>query len=528
MKRSIKAVFAALTVISIVFSVLPCCFFNRVKAVASEKFDTRMLAESILSFIEEKTNSTDVQGIVDKASKEEGMYDWYVMGLLQSNINADFSKYFEDIAVPEKTEKANAVELLRRALILCANDPQNEFVTTVLNEQTNKMGIMSNVFALHVLNNGGSSSKYSPEKVIESILEKECKDGGWALNAHVPDADVTAMTLQCLAPYYGKNENAAKAIDRALTVLSLMQNDKGGFTSFGNENSESICQVIIALCSLGISPLEDSRFIKNGKTTLDALCAFKLSDGSFEHIKGKGYNFKATEQAFLAFTALNRLSGNNTPLFVLDTHDSKNSTFQSIFNRITQKPLVLTVLIVGLLFLATALLCSKKKKRKLSNIFIALFAVSLLGAFLLNTEFSSPSDYYTVTDATGTETVTAKLSISCKTVKEYAKEKDYIPASGEILPLTQITLTEKSTVYDFLVYAAKKYGIQIENSSYAGNSSAYISSIGYIKEFDFGNMSGWMFTVNGKTADVGCGEYEIKQGDIIQWFYTCSLGEDIK
>ena len=89
------------------------------------------------------------------------------------------------------------------------------------------------------------------------------------------DVDLTAMAVQALAPYYNSEETyeitrykkqetktVRQAVDAALTCLSESQRDDGGFVSWNMNNSESCCQVIVALCSLGIDPCGDSRFIK--------------------------------------------------------------------------------------------------------------------------------------------------------------------------------------------------------------------------------------------------------------------------
>ena len=60
-----------------------------------------------------------------------------------------------------------------------------------------------------------------------------------------------------------------------------MQLETGDYRSWGIRNSGSVCQVIVALCSLGIDPFSDVRFIKNGVTLWDGLMTYKNSDGGF-------------------------------------------------------------------------------------------------------------------------------------------------------------------------------------------------------------------------------------------------------
>jgi hypothetical protein len=57
--------------------------------------------------------------------------------------------------------------------------------------------------------------------------------------------------------------------------------------------------------------------------------------------------------------------------------------------------------------------------------------------------------------------------------------------------------------------------------------SNYIEGIANIYEMDAGPLSGWMYKVNGVFPSVGCGRYELKVGDVIEWIYTCDLGRDI-
>ena len=95
----------------------------------------------------------------------------------------------------------------------------------------------------------------------------------------------------------------------------------------GTESSESCAQVLTALCSLGIDPQSDSRFIKNGNTVLDNLMSFRQEDGGFVHayvydasnpasIPDES-DFLAGGQAAYALTAFCRYKNNMKNLFNL-------------------------------------------------------------------------------------------------------------------------------------------------------------------------------------------------------------------
>ena len=36
-----------------------------------------------------------------------------------------------------------------------------------------------------------------------------------------------------------------------------------------------------------------------------------------------------------------------------------------------------------------------------------------------------------------------------------------------------------------------------------------------------------MYRVNGEFPGVGCSEYRPKDGDVIEWVYSCDLGRDV-
>ncbi|MFR4318181.1 MAG: DUF4430 domain-containing protein [Eubacterium sp.] len=58
--------------------------------------------------------------------------------------------------------------------------------------------------------------------------------------------------------------------------------------------------------------------------------------------------------------------------------------------------------------------------------------------------------------------------------------------------------------------------------------TAYVEGINNIYEFSCGKLSGWMYEVNGEYPNVGCSDYKVKDKDVIEWHYTCNLGEDLK
>ncbi|MCR5665834.1 MAG: terpene cyclase/mutase family protein [Eubacterium sp.] len=147
------------------------------------------------------------------------------------------------------------------------------------------------------------------EELITYLLGKEISGGGWAYSGSTPDGDMTAMTIQALAPYYEEDgyEEVTQAIDRGLVILSESQQDNGGYISCGAENAESASQVITALSALSIDADTDSRFIKNNKSVVDNLLTYQKSSGGFLHVKSNSLvNQLATTQAYYALVSYNR------------------------------------------------------------------------------------------------------------------------------------------------------------------------------------------------------------------------------
>ena len=188
-------------------------------------------------------------------------------------------------------------------------------------EQTIFQGVNGPAFALIALDSGSyeipentaGSTQATRELYVDYILSMEAETGGWGLAGGEADPDVTAMALQALARYQ-QREDVAAATGRAVEYLSARQNENGGFTSFGSESSESIAQVIVALTELGIS-MDDARFVKNGSTLPDALLRFRQSDGGFSHLIDGETDLLATEQAFYALVAAERMAEGKTSLY---------------------------------------------------------------------------------------------------------------------------------------------------------------------------------------------------------------------
>ena len=142
----------------------------------------------------------------------------------------------------------------------------------------------------------------------------------------------------------------------------------------------------------------------------------------------------------------------------------------------------------------------------------------------------APAEPQDVTVTDGTHTCT--ISISCATILDHMDwldpdKTDLVPANGVILAPVTVTFYEGESVFNVLQRTCKQYGIHMEFENTPMYNSAYIEGIHNLYEFDCGELSGWMYSVNGWFPNYGCSLYALQEGDVICWMYTCDLGKDV-
>ena len=127
---------------------------------------------------------------------------------------------------------------------------------------------------------------------------------------------------------------------------------------------------------------------------------------------------------------------------------------------------------------------------------------------------------------------TCTFSIECSTILNNLDMLDpdkleIVPSDGVILAKTTVTFYEGESVFDVLQRICKEYGIHMEAEWTPIYNSAYVEGIHNLYEFDCGALSGWMYRVNGWYPNYGCSRYQLQDGDVVEWRYTCDLGNDI-
>ena len=156
-----------------------------------------------------------------------------------------------------------------------------------------------------------------------------------------------------------------------------------------------------------------------------------------------------------------------------------------------------------------------------------LFALAIVVFILIfvfsGTKIQTVDEYYlTHIDDITEDSETIYLTIRCDTILDNwddldpsLKHEKYVPEDGVILARTEYVLRKGDTVYDVLDRAIRHNQIQMECIYSQNYGSVYVQGINHLYEFSCGELSGWMYMVNGEFPNYGCSKYELKDGDEI-------------
>lgn len=263
--------------------------------------------------------------------------EWAIIGLSRSKYSVPQSyydlyyknveKYVKDLKGKLHNKKYTEYSRLIIALTAIGKDPTNVANYNLLEplgdfDKTISQGINGPIFALIALDSGNyampvstsAKTKATREMYIDEILSRQLKDGGFSLTGTSADPDITGMALQALAKYQDK-KSVKSATDKAIKVLSTLQDSKGGYGNANGSNSESTVQVLMALCELGID-INDSRFVKNGNSIADNILTYYKKGNGFNHLMNvDSITLMSTEQSFYGLVNLERIYDKKTSLY---------------------------------------------------------------------------------------------------------------------------------------------------------------------------------------------------------------------
>ena len=530
--------------------------------------------------------------------------EWAVLGLARGNAsvtNSYYDGYYDRVVAYVKaninskgqldSNKSTENSRIILALTAIGEDPTSvggRNLLTALNDLSyvKKQGSNGPIWALLAVDSGNYIYNYR-DKLIDTILDERTEDGGWTHTGNTADVDMTAMAIQALAPYNDEDHPKVKsAIEAALTLLSGMQQNDGGFASFGTPNSESAAQVVVALSALGLDANTDSHFVKNGHSVLENLLSYEQEDGSFQHTTdGSGNNQMSAEQGTYALVAYDRYVNKAHTLYdMTDVVKREDASAQEVIDMINQIGYVDESSYNAIAEARNAYnKLSAADKEKVTNYNTLTAAETSYKAILKQKQtdqYKALKAHYDdlLNDKTKKYGTAAKKKLasilqqaqtdmnaaeSCERVTaiyekaitdldavkpgdievtfrligalEATQDVDlttdsYLPEYVTWVPTTTYALQENATVYDLFTEAMSDAGLR-----YIGAESNYVSTIyapsclgGYtLSEFTNGKKSGWMYTVNGTHPNQGLKNWTLNDNDVVVWHYVNDYSHEV-
>lgn len=120
---------------------------------------------------------------------------------------------------------------------------------------------------------------------------------------------------------------------------------------------------------------------------------------------------------------------------------------------------------------------------------------------------------------------TCSLLIDCTVLlsnmdKLDSEKRELVPEDGIILEKHNIEFSDGESAFDVLLRETRNEKIHMEYSFTPVYNSSYIEGIANLYEFDCGELSGWVYSVNDQSPNYGISKYGLKDGDVIHIKYT--------
>lgn len=409
-------------------------------------------------------------------------------------------------------------------------------------EILDRQGFNAYIWALIALNVTGiqppEGAANTADTLTEYLIAHQHADGSFALMGDGGDVDITAAAVYALAGT--DSPGAAEAAQRGADWLAGFDS----YSTMGVRNCESTAQAVIALSAAGRR--------ESAEKAAAQLEEYRREGGGYAHLPDGEVNQMATAQTLEAFTAL-ALAERGGSLFgkysgAAAEPDGAESTPESaeiptLTAESTAEPgiqpgntaqggltgthiRIIISAVLGAAAVACGILFAFRRKKALIPA-AALLAALAGGVWLL--DIRTPEEYYS---ESGGGPVRVTVLAECSTVLSHmdiidpaVNPPEVVPEDGVIIARCEVSLPEGATAFDALAAAARKQRVRVD---YTGSAyGTYVRGIGYVTEFGFGELSGWMYTVNGKFPDVSVSDRVLESGDAVEFRYTCDLGRDV-
>jgi len=94
---------------------------------------------------------------------------------------------------------------------------------------------------------------------------------------------------------------------------------------------------------------------------------------------------------------------------------------------------------------------------------------------------------------------------------------------AEILPPIRATWGADDTVFTLLQREARARNIPVVHVGSPLLGTVYIRGIAGLFEFDHGELSGWVYRVNGEFAGIGVCRWQLQRGDVVELIFTTEM-----
>ncbi len=97
-------------------------------------------------------------------------------------------------------------------------------------------------------------------------------------------------------------------------------------------------------------------------------------------------------------------------------------------------------------------------------------------------------------------------------------EPSPLPVENGILLQKEVSFSAGESAYDVMLRT-----LQEEKIHYEVDTTKYFLGIGNIYAGDCGDMSGWLYSVNGESPTVGASQYTLQDGDELRFYYVTTF-----
>jgi len=353
--------------------------------------------------------------------------------------------------------------------------------------------------------------------------------------------DGTGTVMTALAPYYNSGTavngiSAAScaaitsALDDAIDYLSSALGEYGGFPGWGgglNSNTQAV--VVTGLNSLGMNPHTSAKFYKSA-SAMDNLLSYKTADCKFGYSDNTAANDSASKQGMWALATYQNLSNSRSSNLYHFTKEIAPYTSWPDADlltaiKITAAPSTTTYsydasktsfapdtdgMVVTGIYNGDA---SNTTNVAISSCTISTINRAVAGTQTVTVSYQGCTATFMVTVKNSDGTMPKEDTVSVK-VKN---GKTVIASSNSV-----VIEKGKTTAMDVLKTVLDEAGID-----YVIKGNHYVSEIAGLGEFDEGENSGWLYSVNGVTPPTtAASEYELEAGDAVVWYYTLDYTKD--